>query len=265
MAVPLLGIAGALGIGLSLGLLGSGGSILTVPVLVYLFGQDDRQAIAGSLLVVALIALAGAAPMARQRRIDWAAVAGFGLPGMASAPLGAVAGHAAPPGTQMLAFAATMLVASAMMLRPGIAARDLQAAPRRRGAGGWVALIAAGLGVGLLTGFVGVGGGFLIVPTLVALLDLQMPRAVGTSLVIIALNAATGFAAQLPQLLAGEIQLDARVIALLVVLGIAGSIVGGAVGARMPAAVLRRGFGLLLLPLAGLMAWSGWTAWGGGG
>jgi uncharacterized membrane protein YfcA len=158
-----------------------------------------------------------------------------------------------------------MLVASAMMLRPGIAARDLQAAPRRRGAGGWVALIAAGLGVGLLTGFVGVGGGFLIVPTLVALLDLQMPRAVGTSLVIIALNAATGFAAQLPQLLAGEIQLDARVIALLVVLGIAGSIVGGAVGARMPAAVLRRGFGLLLLPLAGLMAWSGWTAWGGGG
>jgi hypothetical protein len=88
MALPLLGLAGALGIGLSLGLLGSGGSILTVPVLAYLFGQDEKQAIAGSLLVVALVALTGAIAQVRRQRVDWTAVGWFGLPGVASASLG---------------------------------------------------------------------------------------------------------------------------------------------------------------------------------
>lgn len=262
MALPLLGLAGALGIGLSLGLLGSGGSILTVPVLVYLFGQDEKPAIAGSLLVVALIATAGAALQARHRRIDWAAVAGFGLPGMATASLGALAGAAVAPGVQMLTFAATMLAASAMMLRPGPAGAA-EALPAGRHAGQWAALLAAGLGVGMLTGFVGVGGGFLIVPALVAVLRMPMPRAVGTSLVIIALNAATGFLAHVPRLLAGELRLDPGVLALLVGLGIAGSIAGGAIGARLPAAALRRGFGLVLLPLAGAVGWTGWAAWAG--
>lgn len=268
MAIPLLGIAGALGIGLSLGLLGSGGSILTVPVLVYLFGQDEKPAIAGSLLVVALIASAGALLQARQRRVDWAAVAGFGLPGMASASLGALAGAAVAPGVQMLTFAATMLAASAMMLRPAPAA-DAASSPRgssaseSRGASRWAALLAAGLGVGVLTGFVGVGGGFLIVPALVAVLGMPMPRAVGTSLVIIALNAATGFGTHVPRLLAGELRLDPGVIALLVALGIAGSVAGTTLGSRLRATTLRRGFGLLLLPLAVLVGWSGWSAWTG--
>lgn len=263
MALPLLGLAGALGIGLSLGLLGSGGSILTVPVLVYLFGQDEKTAIAGSLLVVALIAAAGAALQARHRRVDWGAVAWFGVPGMASASLGALAGSAVAPGVQMLAFAAIMLAASAMMLRPATAPGEAAARPEGRPADRWPALLAAGLGVGVLTGFVGVGGGFLIVPALVAVLRMPMPRAVGTSLVIIALNAATGFLAHVPRLLAGELRLDPGVLALLVGLGIAGSIAGGAIGARLPAAVLRRSFGLLLLPLAGIVGWSGWAAWAG--
>lgn len=263
MALPLIGLAGALGIGLSLGLLGSGGSILTVPVLVYLFGQDEKPAIAGSLLVVALIATAGAALQARHRRIDWPAVAGFGLPGMATASLGALAGAAVAPGVQMLTFAATMLAASAMMLRPAPARGGAVTSPRGPGASNWAALVAAGLGVGVLTGFVGVGGGFLIVPALVAVLRMPMPRAVGTSLVIIALNAATGFLAHVPRLLAAELRLDAGVIALLVGVGIAGSMAGTAIGGRLPAAALRRGFGLVLLPLAGAIGWSGWSAWTG--
>ena len=250
--------AADLAVGLSLGLLGSGGSILTVPVLVYFFGQGEKEAIASSLLVVALVALTGTALQARRGTIDWKTGAGFGIPGMASASLGAVAGQATPPGVQMLTFALTMLVAAAMML--GRTARTSEGGGR-----GPLAIVAAGLGVGALTGFVGVGGGFLIVPALVALAGLPMPRAVGTSRAVIALTAATGFAAQLPRIVDGSLDLDGPVIALTAGLGIAGSIAGTSIGARLPAATLRRTFGLLLLPLAATVGWSGWAAWSGAG
>ena len=167
----LLALLGALAIGLSLGLLGSGGSILTVPVLAYLFGQDEKQAIAGSLLVVALVALTGAIAQVRRQRVDWTAVAWFGLPGVASASLGTFAGTLVGAGTQMLVFAATMLAASVMLLRgPGPSADAAPGSTAARSTATLARLVAGGTAVGLLTGFVGVGGGFLIVPALVLIL-----------------------------------------------------------------------------------------------
>ena len=261
MALPLLGLAGALGIGLSLGLLGSGGSILTVPVLAYLFGQDEKQAIAGSLLVVALVALTGAIAQVRRQRVDWTAVGWFGLPGVASASLGAFAGTLVGDGTQMLVFAGTMLAASVLLLRdagppagPAPSASPGSAAPRPPAT--LARLVAGGTAVGLLTGFVGVGGGFLIVPALVLILRMPIASAVGTSLVIITLNAASGFAANLPRVLAGTLTLDPLVLGVVTALGMVGSLAGGRLGARLAPRHLRRGFGLLLLPLAAVVLWN---------
>ncbi len=238
-------------------MLGSGGSILTVPVLVYLFGQDEKQAIAGSLLVVGLIALSGAIPQARGRRVDWAAVGWFGLPGVASASLGTFAGTLVGNGVQMLVFSLTMLAASVMLLRPAPPPADQEhAQPAPRSAATLARLVAGGIAVGVLTGFVGVGGGFLIVPALVLILRRPIGIAVGTSLVIITLNAASGFAANLPRILAGDLALDPLVLGTVTALGIAGSLAGGRLGAHIPPQQLRRGFGLLLLPLAALVLWS---------
>ena len=179
-------ILGALAIGLSLGLLGSGGSILTVPVLHYLVGQPDRVAIGGSLLVVGLIAAAGCVPYALHRQVDWRNVGWFGLPGMAGAWLGATLAHWVPGPVQLALFAGVMLLAAWRMLRGGVVAVDDQE-PHR------LAVVAGGTGVGLLSGLVGVGGGFLIVPALVLLAGVPMVSAVGTSLVVIAMNSVSGF------------------------------------------------------------------------
>ena len=263
MALPLLGLAGALGIGLSLGLLGSGGSILTVPVLAYLFGQDEKQAIAGSLLVVALVALTGAIAQVRRQRVDWTAVGWFGLPGVASASLGTFAGTLVGDGTQMLVFAGTMLAASVLLLRdagpPAAAASSASPGPDSsapRPPATLARLVPGGTAVGLLTGFVGVGGGFLIVPALVLILRMPIASAVGTSLVIITLNAASGFAANLPRVLAGTLTLDPLVLGVVTALGMVGSLAGGRLGARLAPRHLRRGFGLLLLPLAAVVLWN---------
>ncbi|MEO1086681.1 MAG: sulfite exporter TauE/SafE family protein, partial [Acidobacteriota bacterium] len=167
---------GALAIGLSLGALGSGGSILTVPVLVYLVGQDEKTAIAGSLFIVGAIATAGGAQFAVRRLVSWRSVVLFGLPGMAGTLAGAWLGGLVSGTVQLGVFAMVMLLAAGLMFRPPVG-DTAESAPR---AGGRVAL--DGLAVGVLTGFVGVGGGFLIVPALVLLGGLSMHLAVGTSL-----------------------------------------------------------------------------------
>ncbi len=179
---------GALSIGLSLGLLGSGGSILTVPVLVYLVGQDEKVAIAGSLAVVGTIALAGALQYLRSDQVDWRNVGWFGVPGMAGTWLGAMLAAFVPGLVQLALFAVVMLVAAVMMLRGGELKDTVARSPREV----WKIAL-DGLAVGILTGLVGVGGGFLIVPALVLLGGLSMHRAVATSLVIIALKSYSGF------------------------------------------------------------------------
>jgi uncharacterized membrane protein YfcA len=154
---------GAVAIGVSLGLLGSGGSILTVPVLVYLMGQDEKVAIAGSLFIVGSVALTGSMQYLRARLIDWRNVVIFGIPGMAGTYVGALSAAYVSGIVQLSLFAVVMLLASYMMLRP-LKLDETSHAPRES----WK-IAADGLLVGVITGLVGVGGGFLIVPALALL------------------------------------------------------------------------------------------------
>lgn len=237
MTLPLLG---ALMIGVSLGLLGSGGSILTVPVLTYLVGQDEKVAIAGSLGIVGGISAAAAIPYARKRLIDGRSVLYFGVPGMAGAYLGAWLSGFVGGTTQLVTFALLMLAASVSMARP---LRDDVAGGLRSA---WKIGV-DGLVVGAVTGFVGVGGGFLIVPALVLLGGVPMHRAVGTSLVIIALKSFTGFAKSLDVLDDLGLSLDWTILGTFCAVGIAGSLGGNAVASRMPQQILRRAFAGFLL------------------
>jgi hypothetical protein len=236
----LLALLGALAIGLSLGLLGSGGSILTVPVLHYLVGQPEKLAIGGSLFVVGLIAASAAIPYALHRQVDWRNVAWFGLPGMAGAWLGATLAHWVPGTVQLALFAVVMLISAWRMLRGGVSART-DDKPHR------TAVVAGGFGVGALSGLVGVGGGFLIVPALVLLAGVPMASAVGTSLAVIALNAFTGFAKYLGVLERQSLELDWPVLLAIAAVGIVASFVGHRLGRRLPQATLRKAFGVFLV------------------
>ncbi len=245
-------ILGALLIGLSLGLLGSGGSILTVPVLVFALGQPEKIAIAGSLAIVGSVAAAAAIPWALARKVDWRSVIWFGIPGIAGTVLGAWASVLVAGSVQLVTFAGVMLLASWFMLR------DSPPTPGAVSLRGRHLVVADGLAVGALTGFVGVGGGFLIVPALVLLGRLDMHRAVGTSLVIIALKSAAGFAKYLSVLDALGMRVDWTVIGLFSAVGVVGSLAGNRIAARLPQAALRRGFGALLIPMALYILWRSW-------
>lgn len=238
-------LLGALLIGVSLGLMGSGGSILTVPVLAYLVGQDEKVAIAGSLGIVGGISLVAGIPYARQRLVDWRSVSWFGVPGMGGAYLGAWLSQFVSGTVQISVFAGLMLVAALLMLRP-MKEASTPTAPRSR----WK-IVLEGLVVGTVTGFVGVGGGFLIVPALVLLGGLSMHRAVGTSLCIIALKSFTGFAKYLDVLDAAGLRLDWQVLGVFVVVGVAGSFLGKAANSRLPQALLRRAFAAFLVVVGG--------------
>ena len=234
-----LALLGALLIGLSLGLLGSGGSILTVPVLVYLLGEHPKQAIAESLLIVGGIALLGAIPFALRGLVDWRNVLFFGLPGMAGTYLGAWLSQFVSGQVQLLTFALVMLLAAYFMARP----TPLRPAQKRQA---WK-IVLEGTVVGALTGFVGVGGGFLIVPALVLLGGLPMHLAVGTSLLIIALKSFAGFYKYLHLLPAQGLSVNFTVAGHFLLVGALGSLLGGRVAVRLPHEALKRGFALFLV------------------
>ena len=253
---------GAAAIGLSLGLLGSGGSILTVPVLVYLVGQPEKVAIAGSLAIVGGISLIAALPWTWKRQVDWRNVAWFGVPGMVGTWLGAWLSTWLSGALQLLVFAVVMLLAAAMMLRPPRAlaagtanseegAVDATAPPPRKV--GRIAL--DGLVVGVVTGVVGVGGGFLIVPALVLLGGLALHRAIGTSLWIISLKSFSGFAKYTSVLAGAGLALDWRLIGVFTAIGAGGSLLGGRVARRLPQAHLQRAFAVFLLLMGAGIAW----------
>ncbi|WP_280460365.1 sulfite exporter TauE/SafE family protein [Nocardia carnea] len=242
-------IALALGavIGVLLGLLGGGGSILAVPALVYGVGLDIAQAIPISLIVVGTAAAVGALPKVRARRVEWRLAGIFAAAGIPATFAGSAVGRLLPQPVLLLGFAAVMVLAAVRMLRDtegaGIACRrtdsgiDWRRCTSRS--------IPAGIGVGLLTGMFGVGGGFLIIPALVVLLGVQMPIAVGTSLVIIVANSATGLAAHL-----GAGGIDWVVTGLFAGAAIAGSLVAGHVGTGMDTGRLQRLFAYLVFTVA---------------
>lgn len=232
------------GIGLSLGLVGGGGSIVTVPILVYVAGLAPREAVALSLPVVGTTAAVGALLEYRAGNMDLRAAGVFSLTGMVGAILGAPLTRLLPDPALMLLFAALMVAVGARMLsgRSETEAEALGACdPLRCGI--------VGLGVGLLTGFLGVGGGFLLVPTLVRFARLPMRKAVGTSLLIIAANSASGFGAHL-----AAIGPNGPLAAAFTASALLGMVVGTVIGRRMRPATLRSAFaGLALLVAAYLL------------
>ncbi len=249
-------ILGALVVGLSLGIFGSGGSILTVPALLYLLHHEDKVAIAESLAIVGGIALVSAIPYARASLVDWRSALLFGAPAMAGAYGGAWLAGFVTGAVQLFVFAGVMLLAAWLMWRRrapsparGEDGGDLEEV-RPRSA---LKIALDGLIVGVLTGFVGVGGGFLIVPALVLLSGLGMRVAVGTSLVIITMKSITGFVKYLDVLDALDLRVDWSTIGLFAGFGAVGSFAGRIVNARVNQTRLQRGFAIFLLLMAGFI------------
>lgn len=238
-------IAGALLVGLMLGLLGAGGSILTVPVLTYVVGEPTKVAIAESLLIVGAIALVAGGRAARRGLVDWWIAILLGLPGMLGAFLGAFLTGALSAPTQMLLFAAVLLAAAFRLLTMREPEADCTA-PRPPA---WQPLL-VGCAVGVLTGLVGVGGGFLLVPALVILLRQPIRRAIATSLVIIVANSAIGFATHASALSGSDHSIDWPLVALFVACGIVGTLAGTALSPRLPQRGLRLAFGWMLVAIA---------------
>jgi uncharacterized protein len=262
IAVP----AGLL-IGLLLGALGGGGSILTVPVLVYLLHQEPHAATAGSLIIVGITAAAGMIAHRRAGRVRLAPGIAFGVLGVAGSYAGTWLSSSVPPDLLLSLFAGLMLAAAAAMLRgrrgtagqresaggsPPAAAQASGRRMARLGHGGssvlrrGLTVIAAATGVGLLTGFFGVGGGFVIVPALVLVLGFDMPAAVGTSLLVIAINSAAALAARL----GGQVSLDWPLIAVFTAAALAGVLAGNRVASRVDASRLITAFTVLLIAVA---------------
>jgi len=234
---------GAVVIGLSLGLMGSGGSILTVPVLVYVLGHADKPAIAESLAIVGGIAFIGAVPGLLRRRVDWRSAVLFGVPAVAGTWIGAWVSLWVPGAVQLLIFAIVMLIAAGFMLRSG---GSPEAGAGKQGQSA-VLILSEGLGVGVLTGLVGVGGGFLVVPALVLLGGLSMHKAVATSLVIIAGKSIVGFWKYLAVLAELELSVDWSVIWVFLAVGGVGAVIGGKVGSRIDQRRLKRAFAVFLI------------------
>lgn len=229
------------GIGGSLGLLGGGGSILTVPALVYLVGQSPQVAVATSLAIVGANSALGAFFHQSQGTLNWRVALIFGGTGMIVAYLAAGLSKQFSAAVLMVTFALLMLVVGGLLIRQRTSATNTQQSVDLKL---WKVL-AGGASVGLLTGILGVGGGFLIVPALVMLVGIPMHHAVGTSLVVIAMNSLAGFLGHL-----SGVTLDLSLIIVFVVAGVVGTFVGTRLGKRLDAGLLRRVFAVFVMGLA---------------
>ena len=297
--LAIIAIPAGLLIGLSLGALGGGGSILTVPGLVYLLHQQPHAATTASLLIVGITALAGMTAHWRVGRVRLAQGITFGVLGVAGSYAGSMLSASIRPDLLLTLFAVLMLAAAAAMLsrlrraaggapapaaagpslgsspaigtvRPVrsvssgatlVATLDRQAppaSPTRPEPAAWcrrlskpvarraLKVAAAATGVGLLTGFFGVGGGFVIVPALVLALGFEMPVAVGTSLLVISVNSAAALAARL----GANVHLDWPLIGMFTLAALAGTLGGHRVASRVSAAKLTAAFTVLLIAVA---------------
>lgn len=244
--MTLLAAALALLIGVTLGLLGGGGSILTVPVFVYVLGLESKRAIAMSLPVVGLAALVGVARHWRLGNVDARTALQFGLAAMAGAYGGARLAQFLAGPVQLGLFALVMLAAAVSMLRDARLPEGDD--PGRTPS--WGRLLPIGVGVGAVTGLVGAGGGFLIVPALVLLGRVPMRKAIGTSLLVISMNTAAGFAGY-----RGAVDVDWGIVASFAAVAGVGIVAGSALVSRVPTRQLKRAFALFLLVIGTSILW----------
>ncbi|MDD7939602.1 sulfite exporter TauE/SafE family protein [Actinomycetospora lutea] len=251
----MLGLAALFGavIGALLGLVGGGGGILAVPALVHGLGLPLSTAVPASLVVVGLASAVAVAPRAR-RDVNWRLAGIIGAAGVPAAVLGGVVHHHLDPDVLLLAFSALMIVAAVRMLRATGEAGGVCDLPD--GGVAWrrclPRAVATGLLVGFLTGLLGVGGGFLLVPAMIIALGLRTRVAVATTLVVIVVNSAAGL---VPHLAGPAPGMDLPVVATFALAAVAVALPAGRLARRVPAAVLRRGFAVLvLLVAAGVLA-----------
>ena len=230
-------------IGLSLGVLGGGGSILTVPILVYVAGFEAKEAIAASLFVVGVTSAVSVLSHARGGRVMWRTGLIFGAAGMAGAFVGGLLGGHIPGQILLIAFAIMMVATSVAMLRGRKKKNNDGAAPVKHDLPLGRVLL-DGAVVGLITGLVGAGGGFLVVPALALLGGLPMSVAVGTSLVVIAMKSFAGLAGYLT-----TVQLDWGITLGVTAAAIVGSLIGSKLAGRIPEAALRKAFGWFVLAM----------------
>jgi uncharacterized membrane protein YfcA len=245
----LLAIPFGLAIGLAVGTLGGGGSVLAVPVLVYVLGQSVPDATTASLAVVAAGALAGGVSHARAGRVCWRHAASFTAAAVPGIVVGTLAAGQVSGGVLLTGFALVMLAAAHATWRKADQPDDVDGPWERGGVCPPLRLprdAIAGVAIGFVTGVLGVGGGFLIVPTLAVALAFTMRTAVGTSLTIITATSVLGLVAHL---LAGR-SVDLDVTGALALACIAGAVAGAAVAKRLPQRALGRGFALLTLGVA---------------
>ncbi|KKF01230.1 sulfite exporter TauE/SafE family protein [Mycolicibacterium obuense] len=235
----------ALGVGLSLGLLGGGGSILMVPLLAYVAGLDAAHAIATSLLVVGVTSVVGAVSHARAGHVQWRTGLMFGAAGMVGAYAGGWISQFLPGSLLLVGLAAVMISAAIAMLR-GRTAEAVGSVQSPTGRP--VTLVLQGAAVGLVTGLVGAGGGFLVVPALALLTGLPMATAIGTSLMVIAMNSFAGLAGHL-----SAATIDWRLAAGVTGAAVVGALAGARLTEQFSVAALRIGFGWFVLAMASVI------------
>lgn len=252
--MEIFGYLAAALIGISLGLIGGGGSILTVPVLVYLFGIDPSQATSYSLFIVGISSAAGVFPRYRKGLVSVRTAMLFGVSSITTVLLvrkfflplipDPIASFGNIVITRslltMVLFAVLMLLASFSMIRSG-KGQVKEVMPQGNS---FLKLSLYGIGIGIVTGLLGAGGGFLIIPALVLLLGLDMKVAIGTSLLIIAMNSLAGFAGEMT-----DPGIDWRLLLTLAVIAVAGLFAGTYMGRSIPGSKLKKGFGWFVLAM----------------
>lgn len=248
MLTVIIGHVLAVCIGLSLGLIGGGGSILAVPILVYVMGISSKIAIAMSLIIVCMISIIGLIPHWQQGNVRLKIALTFIPLAMVGAFFGAAL--TSLPGitdtVQLVAFGLVMAIASVIMIRRGKQSiPKTNKAPIWKSVPQWLRIPGEGLGVGILTGFVGVGGGFIIVPALTIIEGIPIKQAIGTSLVIIAANSIAGFLGYINQ-----VAIDWQLVFSFTLAASGGTVAGAYLNRYVNAKQLQQGFGYFILAVA---------------
>lgn len=252
MVELIVALAVGLGVGVVVGALGAGGGILSVPVLVYLLGQEPHAASAGSLVIVGLTALVSLIPRSREGHVRWRDGLVFGVLSSVGTVLGSRLSVLVDPRTLMLLFSVLLVAVGVMMLRKAFRARRADgsgaegASSGRRGGRGLPLLIACATATGFLTGFFGVGGGFAVVPMLVLALGFTMREASSTSLLVMIIASVVGLVSRIGT----SISVDWMVVVVFALASMCGGLIGAPASRRVRESTLTLLFGVLLLLVA---------------